>query len=117
MARDYRVVASEILDTIQGLDQALGECTFEEYAANWVLRRAVERGLEIISEASRHLPTEWTEEHPSIPWPKVRSLGNILRHEYHTIADRVLWSICKNELAAVKFAIETMLANHQDPAK
>jgi uncharacterized protein with HEPN domain len=42
-------------------------------------RWLVERGIEIISEASRHLPDELKARHPEIPWPKVAGIGNVLR--------------------------------------
>lgn len=108
MPRDHLIVALEIIETIGGIETAIGQSTFEDYAGNWVVRRAVERGLEIVSEASRHLPSEWTDQHSDIPWPKVRSLGNILRHEYHTLVDRVIWNICKDDLPKLKGAVIAM---------
>jgi NAD(P)-dependent dehydrogenase (short-subunit alcohol dehydrogenase family) len=36
----------------------------------------VERGVEIISEASRHLPSGSKARHPEIPWPKVAGIAN-----------------------------------------
>lgn len=42
-------------------------------------RWLVGRGIEIISEASRHLPDAIKSRHPGIPWPKVADIGNILR--------------------------------------
>ena len=41
---------------------------------------AVIRSLEIISEASRHLPSEMKERYPAVPWPKIAGAGNIYRH-------------------------------------
>jgi uncharacterized protein with HEPN domain len=42
---------------------------------------AVTRCLEIISEASRRLPTELKEHHPGIPWKQMAGAGNIYRHD------------------------------------
>lgn len=75
MPRDYHVVAGEILDALAGIEKAIAGKSFAQYASDWTTRRAVERGLEIVSEASRHLPPAWTDRHPRIPWPKVRSIG------------------------------------------
>ncbi|HET6466865.1 MAG TPA: HepT-like ribonuclease domain-containing protein [Geminicoccaceae bacterium] len=52
------------------------------YEADPMLRRAVERCIEIISEASRHIPAELKAAHPGIPWRAVAGIGNVLRHEY-----------------------------------
>ena len=48
-------------------------------------RCLVERALEIISEASRRLPEDLKARHPSIPWPKVAGIGNVLRHDYEHV--------------------------------
>jgi hypothetical protein len=47
-----------MLDAIAGIEATVAGASFAEYARNWTMRRAVERGIEIISEASRHLPEE-----------------------------------------------------------
>ena len=51
----------------------------------------VERGIEIISEASRHLPLELQQRHLGIPWKQVRDIGNILRHEYQYVDQVLIW--------------------------
>ena len=43
---------------------------------------AVERNLQIIGEAAKHLPAELTDAHPEIAWPQVRGFRNILVHQY-----------------------------------
>ena|SRR5689334_448856 len=58
----------------------------------------VERGIEIISEASRHLSDELKARHPEIPWSKVAGIGNVLRHEYERIAHDVLWRVVCDDL-------------------
>jgi uncharacterized protein with HEPN domain len=38
--------------------KALDGKSFEEYQSGWLLRLATQRGIEIISEASRRLPAD-----------------------------------------------------------
>jgi uncharacterized protein with HEPN domain len=65
-------------------------------------RAAVERELEIISEACTKI--RYIEEQldikksqtlearlPNIPWAKIRGIGNRLRHEYGRIDPKVIW--------------------------
>ena len=56
------------------------------------------RGVEIISEASRHLTNELKARHPEIPWQKVAGIGNVLRHNYESIAAPVIWKLVKADL-------------------
>jgi uncharacterized protein with HEPN domain len=61
-------------------------------------RWLVERGIEIISEASRHLSDEMKSRRPEIPWSKVAGIGNVLRHDYDRAAPDVLWKLVQDDL-------------------
>lgn len=99
---------SDIREAIHGIRETVAELDFEAYCDPWRERRAVERGLEINSEASRHLPTELTERHPDIPWRAIRAIGNLLRHEYGRVQDEIVWDVATNELEALESAIDVM---------
>lgn len=43
---------------------------------------AVERNIERISEASRHIPEEMKARFPGIAWKEIAGIGNVLRHDY-----------------------------------
>ena len=58
--------------------------------------------MEIISEASRHLPPELKERHPHIPWRNVAGIGNVLRHNYESVSAAVLWNLAKDDLPALE---------------
>jgi uncharacterized protein with HEPN domain len=42
----------------------------------------VERLVEIISEASRHIPEVLKHRYPAVSWRSIADIGNILRHDY-----------------------------------
>jgi uncharacterized protein with HEPN domain len=58
------------------------EAAFEE---NHLVYDAVERCLERIGEAAKKLGSDAEELCPEIPWPNIRGLGNVLRHEYDMV--------------------------------
>lgn len=70
----------------------------------------MERGVEIISEASRHLTDDMKTRHPNIPWPKVAGIGNIMRHNYERIAPDVLWNVARHDLPPLEIACSEELA-------
>jgi uncharacterized protein with HEPN domain len=106
--------AARLVDIIEAIELIRAELTAVTIQAFKTERRKqwlVERGLEIISEASRRLPQTTKARHPIIPWSKVAGIGNILRHDYEHIAYDVLWRVvhddrptlervCRQELAA-----------------
>ena len=42
---------------------------------------------------------------PEIPWPRVRGIGNVLRHDYAAISDPIIWKVVIDELPRLKQAL------------
>ena len=99
-----------ILEAINGVEDTIAGLSRDTVLGHWTLRSAVERGIEIISEASRHLPGELTEAYPDVPWKNIRGIGNFLRHEYDKLEPDILWQIASEGLNPLKAAIRAMLA-------
>jgi uncharacterized protein with HEPN domain len=69
------------------------------------LRHGIQRGIEIISEASRRIPTDMQAAQPDIPWVQITAIGNVLRHEYHRISDTIVWNVVAEYLPPLKVAV------------
>lgn len=108
--RSALVRLNDILDAIDGLRDLIGGIDFEIYESNWQIRRAAERGIEIISEAARHIPDTMKAEAPDVPWPQIAAIGNKLRHEYQRVDDRVLWNVLQDHLGPLEEAIRRLRA-------
>ncbi|HTT84498.1 MAG TPA: HepT-like ribonuclease domain-containing protein [Rhizomicrobium sp.] len=89
---------SDILEAIEKILTLTTDVSLEQFEGDWQKRWLVERGIEIISEASRRLPEELKQRHPGIPWQRVASIGNVLRHEYERVAPAILWKVALDEL-------------------
>lgn len=80
--------------------------TRESFANDLVTRLAVERLLEVISEASRHIPVEAKSSEPAIHWRGLADLGNRLRHAYHETDAGLLWAMIENDLEPLNRFVE-----------
>jgi uncharacterized protein with HEPN domain len=58
---------TDIVQAIERIHRTLGETSLEAFEIDWQKQWLVERGIEIISEASRHLTNELKGRHPEIP--------------------------------------------------
>jgi uncharacterized protein with HEPN domain len=108
-----RSAAPRLYDIIQAIEHIQSETigiTAGEFEASWQKRWLIERGIEIISEASRHLPIELKARHPEIPWGKIAGIGNVLRHDYERIAPDVLWGVVRDYLPIFDRACRSEMA-------
>ena len=96
----------EHVDTaIDNIREALLNQTKASFTDNLMLRMAVERLLEIISEASRHIPQKMKNTEPRINWRRLADLGNWLRHAYHRTDAGILWDMVENDLEPLKIFV------------
>jgi uncharacterized protein with HEPN domain len=63
------------------------------FVQDYILLRAGERALLIISEAAKSLPRNLTDRYPEIDWRAVCRLGDVLRHDYNGIGPDVIWKL------------------------
>lgn len=109
MSQSLDLVLIDMLEAITGIEKALEERSFDDFGSDWLLKHGVQRGIEIISEASRRIPASMKARHANVPWQDGAGIGSILRHEYHRVSDRAIWNTATRDLAPVKKAVSLML--------
>ena len=94
-----------ILDAIAQVKASTAPLAFEEFAQDRLLRWGVERGLEIISEATRSIPSDLKNAHSHISWRRIADFGNRLRHAYHDVDSLIVWKILTDNLDELQKAV------------
>jgi uncharacterized protein with HEPN domain len=85
-----------------------GEKSFSTFQQNQVLKRAIERNLEIIGEATNRILTK----DPDIPIANARKIVNLrnhIIHSYDSISDENVWAIVINNLPELKKDIDNLI--------
>jgi uncharacterized protein with HEPN domain len=99
----------DITTSINSIYDYLGENrNFNEYLENKLLRRAVERELEIIGEASNRI-LKLDSEFPIDNARKIVDLRNWVIHGYDKVDDVIIWGILSNHLPKLKEQIENLI--------
>jgi uncharacterized protein with HEPN domain len=104
---------TDIIEAIERMQGVLRDVPLTTFAADWQARWVVERGAEIISEASRWLPGEMKARHPEIPWSKVAGIGNVLRHDYQAVSAPIMWTLVRDDLPPLDRVCREELAAEQ----
>ena len=95
-----------IAAAIDSIRRILAGHTRESFANDLVVRLAVERLFEVISEASRFIPSDLKAKDQTINWRGLADLGNWLRHAYHRTDADLLWSMTEDDLGPLKNFVE-----------
>ena len=109
--RSQRLRLLDIAEQIPAIDTALAGRTEADMLADWLLRHAIERGIEINSEASRHLDPALKASHSEVPWQRVADIGNWLRHAYDRIEPALIVGVVTGHFPVMRAAVADMLAN------
>ena len=109
-AHKARQPLQDILDAIAEIETFVAGKSYDDYLASALLRRGVERDIEIISEASRRIPADLIAQHPQIPWHQIAAIGNILRHAYRAVDSSIIWTVVTVELTPLRLAVDRMIA-------
>lgn len=97
------------IDEIDGYFQDR-EKNFFQYRENTMLKRAIERNLEIIGEAiNRIIKRDVGYEILITNAKSIIGLRNQVIHAYDNISDEIIWSIVINHLPKLKKEIETLI--------
>lgn len=104
------IALMDILAAIEEIETYTEGLKFGGYMKDGRTRRSVERCLEIVSEASRKIPEAAKAEHPEIEWHAIRAIGNVLRHEYGAVDDKLIWRIVIRNLPELKTTVRTLVS-------
>ena len=81
---------------------------FNYYSSNTILKRAVERDLEIIGEAVNRI-LKHDKTFPLKNAFKIIGLRNQIIHAYDTISDENIWAIIQKHIPVLKVEVENLI--------
>ena len=109
MPTDPTIYLQDILECIDLIELYTQNLTKSAFLASREKQDAVIRRLEIIGEATRHLPPEITAAHQEIPWPRIIAMRNRLIHAYGQVDLELTWKVVERELPRLKRLVRALL--------
>jgi uncharacterized protein with HEPN domain len=104
---DMREAARDVLDFIKGV-------TYAHFSNDKLVRYAVERRIEVIGEAARHVSESFKIMHPEIPWRRIIGQRNILAHEYGEILVERIWRTATESIPGFAEILDQLIPPAED---
>jgi len=106
--REWRFYLDDIIGFAQKILSYTADMRQSEFTASGLTYDATLRNLELIGEASTHIPDTIRVEHPEIPWRMIIATRNRLIHAYLGIDDDIIWSIIQDDIPPLLLALKNM---------
>lgn len=100
--RDWQLRIEDILESIEKIERYTTDMGYSDWLKDEKTVDAVVRNIEIIGEASSHLPDDVMQRYRDIPWHLMRGIRNLLAHEYFGVDVEVIWKTVKEDLPELK---------------
>jgi uncharacterized protein with HEPN domain len=111
MQRDPRAHLADVLEAGRYIQKFTAESDRDAYAADLVLRSAVERQFEIVGEALNRLSREDPALAARIPGvSRIIGFRNVLAHGYDIVDDDAVWDAVTRDLPGLIAQASALLA-------
>ena len=102
---------ADIRDAVAAIEQFTRDMDFDAFREDPKTIAAVERKLQVISEAAVRLGERAEALCPGLPWRNIRGIGNWLRHQYDRVDIETLWNTVTIDLPPLKAAVNRALTS------
>jgi uncharacterized protein with HEPN domain len=97
--REWRFYLDDMIDFAEKVLAYTHGLEKNGFVASGLNYDATLRNLELIGEAATHIPDDFRNVHPEIPWRMIIATRNRLIHGYLGIDDDTLWSIIVDDVS------------------
>lgn len=106
--RDWTLYLDDMLKAINKIRAYIKGLSLDKFKSDAKTIDAVARNLEVLGEASKHIPQKVRESNSDIPWDELSSLRNILSHEYFDIHIDTVWEIVIRDLPPLRCGLKKL---------
>jgi len=107
--RDVGDYLQDILETIESCERFIEGMDFDQFVYDEKTIFAVNHALEIIGEATKHIPEEVRKEYPFVPWRKMAGIRDVIIHAYFGVNLNIIWNTANERCPELKRDIQKIL--------
>ncbi|GAC1450428.1 MAG: DUF86 domain-containing protein [Isosphaeraceae bacterium] len=98
MSRKLEDRIDDILACCEKILRFTSGITREQFFEQDLVMDAVLRNIEIIGEATKHIPDDVRARMPGIEWKKIAGMRNWISHMYYRVDDEVVWDAIETKV-------------------
>ena len=103
----------DMLDAARTVREFAAEVSPEDFLNDRKLQLAVERAIQIIGEAARHVAPQERQRHPEIPWREIIGMRHKVVHDYMGVDYDIVWDVVTVDLPQHIAALERIVPPDQ----
>jgi uncharacterized protein with HEPN domain len=107
--RDPDLLVQDMLEAVRKIQLYIAGLDHSTFLLDEKTIDAVVRNLEVLGEAARQLPGDFTSRNAEIPWDKIGGLRNRIVHDYFGLDLEIIWEIIRRDLPELKARLENLV--------
>ena len=118
MKRTYVEYLEDILEAMQKARRFVEEMDYSEFVQDEKTNFAAVRAVEIIGEATKHIPDEIRARFPEISWQDMARMRDKIIHAYFEVDFQIVWDTVTVDIPraapAVRRCLEILVAEEEE---
>ena len=92
------------------IDARAADIDREAFLTDETLKRAFVRSIEIIGEATKHVPDDFRQQHPHFEWRAMAGMRDRLIHGYFGVDYELVWDVAVNKIPQLREQLVELLS-------
>ena len=109
--RDYGSYLEDIIEHMNYAEEFIRDMTFDEFKSDKKTVLSVTTCIEVVGEATKHIPDQIRERYPEIPWRDMAGIRDRLVHGYFKVDLSIVWTTVTIEFPELRSMLENVLAD------
>ncbi|APW61885.1 DUF86 domain-containing protein [Paludisphaera borealis] len=98
MSRNHEQRIDDIIECCEKILRFTSGMNQEQLVELELVMDAVLRNLEVIGEATKHLPDDVRAAMPGVEWKKIAGMRDWISHVYYRVDDDIVWNAIETKI-------------------
>ncbi len=106
--REVADYIDDIIVAMTDIEEFTHGMSYDLFSGDKKTINAVIRSLEVLGEATKHIPSSFRKKYPEIPWNKMAGMRDVLIHDYMGVDLMTVWKVSQERLPELKSLFERL---------